>query len=221
MVFIKLKSWEELEKITQEDDNCYCAICCPGQCTRSSHKLNLTEFTYEETEKVPLKKRKSFCSEYFQIVSPGICHPCNKKTTVQNLHALITSKNQNVVGRVVFCTLKKLSVVGNSKNIKLATEGNTLPVKVYRDRSPIRHIRSKTIISLKINHDLPNCAVLGIIKEIKKDVGKSGIQETTYAEVTNRSRYLDRFYNVKKCQLSSKTFLKKILLIVLTYLCWN
>ena len=46
---------KKLGRITQEDDNCYCAICCLGQCTRSSRKLNLSEFTYEETQMISFK----------------------------------------------------------------------------------------------------------------------------------------------------------------------
>ena len=53
----------------------------------------------------------------------------------------------------------------------------------------------------------------------------------TYADVRNRSHYLDSFYDVKKCKLKSgvpflsffkkafiKAFLKKMLFIVLTHL---
>ena len=64
----------------------------------------------------------SFCSECCQLVGPGIRHSCNKKATFQNLCALITSKDIKVADRVVSHVLKEISVVGDSMNIKLATE---------------------------------------------------------------------------------------------------
>ena len=95
-------------------------------------------------------------------------------------------------------------------NIKLATGVKALPIKVHREKSPVRYIRSETILNLKINQDLVNCVVLGIIKEVRKDFGRTGIQEKTYVDVRNRSHYLDSFYNVKKFKLKSgKSFFKK------------
>ena len=114
--------------------------------------------------------------------------------------------------------LREIYVVGDG--IKLGTGGKALPVKVYRDRSPVRQIRSETILNLKLNHDLLDCLMLEIMKEIRKDFGKTRIQENTYADVRNRSHYLDSFTMLKNVNSKVvKSFLKKILLILLTYLC--
>ena len=48
------------------------------------------------------------------------------------------------------------------------------------------------------------------MKEIRKDVGRTEIQENIYADVRNRSHYLDSFYDVKKCKLKNdKSFFEK------------
>ena len=113
-----------------------------------------------------------------QVVCPSIHHPCNKKEI----------KDPKVFDRVISHVLKEISIVGNSMNITLVKVGKALPVKMYRDRPPVRQIRSETILNLKINHNLPDCVVLGTMKEIRKDFGRARMQNT-FADVKNRSHY--------------------------------
>ena len=44
-----------------------------------------------------------------------------------------------------------------------------------RDKLPVSQICSETILNMKINHDLPDFMVLGIMKEKRKYVGRTSM----------------------------------------------
>lgn len=159
------------------------------------------------------------CSVCFQSVGPGIRHPCSNAHTIGNLKKLLMTQGLKTAEQVISRSLKEIASEQNSKTVKLSTGGPKLVVSLGKPQDQ-KQITSGTLFNIKRDLDLPESSISTILKHVRKDVGRSGVESKSSEKILSRSHSLNNYYTVEKvdfqetvkignkkiCQIVSKDF---------------
>ena len=137
--------------------------------------------------------KENICGNCFQTVGRGIRHQCFKTDTVANLKNLLLTRGLKAAEQVVSKTLKEFKMIQNSDSLKLSTGGPKLSVNIGQSEKK-KKLSSDSLFNLKRDLDLSENAVDTILKHIRKDLGRSGVETHTSQKIKVKSHSLSEFY---------------------------
>ena len=78
-----------------------------------------------------------------------------------------------------------------------------MPVDLYLKQTPMREISTNILFNIKKKTDLPMTAIDCIITEIKKDLGRRGIDPNASKTNKDKSFFLERYYHNQTIEFQS------------------
>ena len=129
---------------------------------------------------------------------------------------MLIEKGVKTAEQVVSKTLKDFKVINNSDSLTLSTGGPKLNVNIGKSKAQ-KQISSTSMFDIKRDLDLSESAIDTILKHIRKDLGRSGVEACTSQSVKAKSHSLSEFYTSEKLEfeetvkVANKRILEKLL----------
>lgn len=128
---------------------------------------------------------------------------------------MLIEKGVKTAEQVVSKTLKDFKVINNSDSLTLSTGGPKLNVNIGKSKAQ-KQISSTSMFDIKRDLDLSESAIDTILKHIRKDLGRSGVEACTSQSVKAKSHSLSEFYTSEKLEfeetvkVANKKFVKHV-----------
>ncbi|XP_065681336.1 uncharacterized protein LOC124811459 [Hydra vulgaris] len=178
-----------------------------------SKSINLQDVLnmYINDPEVPKEVIDKICCTCYQRIGSGIQQTCNKRDIVQNLKTLLMSTGLKTVEQVLSKSLKEIQQFKNIEldiTVTLSTGGTTLSLQIGK-KPTLKTISTQTFYNIKRKHDMSDCTIDSIAMELRKDLGRLGVESNSSKKIKIMSHALDNYYSVEKVEFLSKNKVKE------------
>ena len=136
---------------------------------------------YINEPEVPKEVIDKICCTCYQRIGSGIRHPCEQ----------VLSKS-----------LKEIQQFKNielDNTVTLSTRGTPLSLQIGK-KPTLKTISTQTFYNIKRKHDMSDCTIDSIAMELRKDLGRLGVESNSSKKIKILSHALDNFYSVEKVE---------------------
>ncbi|XP_047129471.1 uncharacterized protein LOC124809426 isoform X1 [Hydra vulgaris] len=190
---------------------CDCLLCIMSRDKSKSINLQDVLNMYINDPEVPKEIIDKICCTCYQRIGSGIQHPCNKRDIVQNLKTLLMSTGLKTVEQVLSKSLKEIQQFKNielDNTITLSTGGTPLSLQIGK-KPTLKTISTQTFYNIKRKHDMSDYTIDSIAMELRKDLGRLGVESNSSKKNKIMSHALNNYYSVEKVEFLSKNKVKE------------
>ncbi|XP_047129732.1 uncharacterized protein LOC124809690 [Hydra vulgaris] len=182
-----------------------------------SKSINLQDVLnlYINDPEVPKEVIDKICCTCYQRIGSGIQHPCNKRDIVQNFYVILKHiykfSGLKTVEEVLSKSLKEIQQFKNielDNTVTLSTGGTPLSLQIGK-KPTLKTISTQTFYNIKRKHDISDCTIDSIAMELRKNLGRLGVESNSSKKIKIMSHALDNYYSVEKVEFLSKNKVKE------------